>query len=301
MYVFRSQGRLKDFFSFRMCKTVYRKLPSSYPTLQCSRLTKLLLMLAKLSANMSFISRTTKGMLARINKNFVSLLHWNSWRTGRELAVHCFVYLNNSIGQPTLTLCEAILQFRSITTWAHSNLIFGSYGYRSVAIFRVHAAERQAMLLTLWKDLRSVEKVVVLALWSCASLHPRALQCSCTQFLLWCLVCWAGSERFTSARFQLRSRRQRGLEVYLSIWQNSAFMGKLGSLSVTWRTWDATQEATHFAVLAPCTHSSWWLLFETIFGNFSQCHERLDLFFEISETKAFRQGEVVISKCASFW
>ena len=28
------------------------------------------------------------------------------------------------------------------------------------------------MLLNVWKDLRSVDKVVVLALWSCASLHP---------------------------------------------------------------------------------------------------------------------------------
>ena len=90
------------------------------------------------------------------------------------------------------------------------------------------------------KNLRSVEKVVVLALWSCASLHPRALQWSCTQFLSWCLVCWAGSEQFSSARFQLRSRRQRGLDNYLSIRENSAFLGKLGSLSATWRTWEAT-------------------------------------------------------------
>ena len=153
-----------------------------------------------------------------------------------------------SISDSGLTLCEAIDRFRSIATWVHSNLIFGSYGYPSVAIFRVHAAEWQAIMLTLWKNLRSVEKVVVLALWSCASLHPRALQWSCTQFLIWCLVCWAGSERFASARFQLRSRRQRGLEVYLSIWENSAFLGRLGSLSATWRTWEATQEATLFAV-----------------------------------------------------
>ena len=32
---------------------------------------------------------------------------------------------------------------------------FGSYGYRSVAIFRVHAAERQAIdTVDSWKDLR---------------------------------------------------------------------------------------------------------------------------------------------------
>ena len=111
------------------------------------------------------------------------------------------------------------------------------------------------------------KKVVVLALWSCASLHPHALWWRGTQFLSWCLDCWAGSERFASARFQLRSRRQRDLQVYPSIWKNSALLGKLGSLSVTWRTWDATQGATHFAVLTLCTLSSWWLLFETTFGK----------------------------------
>ena len=84
--------------------------------------------------------------------------------------------------------------------------------------------------------------------WSCASLHPHALWWSCTQSLSWCLDCWAGSERFASARFQLRSGRQRGLEVYPSIWENSALLGKLGSLSVNWRTWDATQGDTHFVV-----------------------------------------------------
>ena len=45
-----------------------------------------------------------------------------------------------------LTLCEAIDRWRLGRT---PTLFFGSYGYRRVAIFRVHAAERQAMLLTL--------------------------------------------------------------------------------------------------------------------------------------------------------
>ena len=36
-------------------------------------------------------------------------------------------------------------------------------------------------------------------------------------------------------------------------------------------------------------------------ANVSVCHELLDLFFLISETKAFRQGKVVISKSASFF
>ena len=147
------------------------------------------------------------------------------------------------------------------------------------------------MLLKLWKDLRSVEKVVVLTLRSCASLHPRALQWSCTQVLSWCLVCSAGSERFASARFQLRSRRQRGLDVYLSIWEDSALLGKLGSLWETWRTWDATQEATHFAVLALCTHSSWWLLFETIFGKLFSVPRTLGFVFRDQWDKSFQTRE----------
>ena len=36
-------------------------------------------------------------------------------------------------------------------------------------------------------------------------------------------------------------------------------------------------------------------------ANFSVCHELLDLFFVISETKNFKQGKVVISKNASFF
>ena len=127
------------------------------------------------------------------------------------------------------------------------------------------------------------------------ALQPYFLVVMVTAVLVPGSGCWAGSQRFAITRFQLRSRRQRGLEVYLSIWENSALLGKLGSLSVTWRTknWDAVQEATHCAVLAlgHGTHSSWWLLFATILlANFSVCHERLDLFFVISETITFRQG-----------
>ena len=36
-------------------------------------------------------------------------------------------------------------------------------------------------------------------------------------------------------------------------------------------------------------------------ANFSVCHELLDLFFVISETKVFRQGKVVISTSPSFF
>ena len=37
-----------------------------------------------------------------------------------------------------------------------------------------------------------------------------------------------------------------------------------------------------------------------LLANFSVCHKLLDLFLLISETKAFRQGKVVMSKSASF-
>ena len=36
-------------------------------------------------------------------------------------------------------------------------------------------------------------------------------------------------------------------------------------------------------------------------ANFYACHDLLDLFFVISETKAFKQGKVVISESASFF
>ena len=38
-----------------------------------------------------------------------------------------------------------------------------------------------------------------------------------------------------------------------------------------------------------------------LLANFSVCHELLDLFFVISETKTFRQDKVVISKSSSFF
>ena len=148
------------------------------------------------------------------------------------------------------------------------------------------------------KTLPSAEKVVLLTLWSCASLHPRAMWWSCTQFLSWCLDRWPGSDRFASARFQLRSRRQRGLEVFNL---RELLLGKLGSSSVIWRTWDGTQGATHLAVLALCTHSSWWLLFETIFGNLFSVPRIFGFVFVISEANSFRQGKVVINKSVSFF
>ena len=178
---------------------------------------------------------------------------------------------NHCTTPPPPPLCEAIGRFRSIATWAHSNLIFGSYGHCSVAIFRVHAAERQMILLTLWKYLRSAEKVLVLALWRCASLHPRNLQWSCTQFLSWCLVCWAGSERFASAQFQLRSRWQSGctsifgLERTLPCWE---------SLEVCQRPGDSLEmqrRKQHTLLFWPCVRIlpddfSLWLFFVKFFS-----------------------------------
>ena len=72
---------------------------------------------------------------------------------------------------------------------------------------------------------------------------------------------WASS----TARFQLRSGRQCGLEVCFSTWEKSALLGKLGSLSVTGRKWVGTQGITHSVDLLVCTHCSCSLLFETTF------------------------------------
>ena len=181
-------------------------------------------------------------------------------------------------------------------------LFFGSYGYRSVAIFRVHAAERQAIMSTLWKDLPSAER---LSFWPSVVALPF-IPAPCGEVVRSsCLGGWIielDAKRFASARFQLRSRRQRGLEVFPSIWESSALPGRLRRLSVTWRAWDATQGAAHFTVLALCTHSSLWPLFEKILANFSVCHELLDLFFfVIREASTFRQGKVVVTKSASFF
>ena len=90
------------------------------------------------------------------------------------------------------------------------------------------------------------------ALFQLRSRRQRSLKVYLSHFLSFCVDCRAGRERFGNARFHLWSRRPRGCEVYLS-----TLLRKLGSLSVIWRTWDAMQEATDFVVLALCTHSSW--------------------------------------------
>ena len=154
------------------------------------------------------------------------------------------------------------------------------------------------MLLTFWKDLRSIEKVVVFALWSCASLHHRALQWSCTQFLSRCLVCWAGSERFASARFQLRSRRQRarGLFIFprtLPCWGSLGVCQWPGELEMQRRKQHTLRYWRHVRILPDD-------FFRRFLANFSVCNELLNLFFVISETNTFRQGKVVISKSAYF-
>ena len=126
---------------------------------------------------------------------------------------------------------------------------------------------------------------------------PRALQWSGTQFLSWCLVCLAGSERFASARFQLRSRRQRGLDVYLSIWVGGSGIKKtffiplppnLSELCLAWKAWKFVSDLENLSChagsstlcgLALCTHSSSWLLFETIFGKLFSVPRNFGFFF----------------------
>ena len=124
---------------------------------------------------------------------------------------------------------------RSIATWLNSNLL----------VVMVPAASPFFVCMQL-RDKRCCwhfEKILAVQKKLCfvplksrfpSSLRPTVESCA---LLSLCLVCWAGSERLASAQFQLQSRRQRGFEVYLSTWENSALLGKLGSLSVTWRTW----------------------------------------------------------------
>ena len=51
-----------------------------------------------------------------------------------------------------------------MVTWVQSNLNFWYLWLPQRCHFRVRATERQAMLLAVWEDLRSVGKLVVLAL-----------------------------------------------------------------------------------------------------------------------------------------
>ena len=150
------------------------------------------------------------------------------------------------------------------------------------------------------KNLRSVEKGVVLAIWSCASRHPRALQWSCIQFLSWCLVCWAGSERFACAWF---SCDLDGSVVLTYIFRSERTLPSWGSLEVCQRPAKLEKQRRkqhylrfwRFVRILPDDFCLRQLL-----ANFSVCHELLGLFFVISEAKTFRQGKVVISKSASF-
>ena len=163
----------------------------------------------------------------------------------------------------------------------------------------MHAAERQAIRLTLWKDLRSAEKVVLgpLKLRFPSSPHPvvklYAVLVLVSGLLSWK---WTVCQRSIPAAIWTTA----WLEVYSSIWENSALLGKLGSSSVTWRTWDRTQGATHLAVgcfvrILPDDFS-----LRRFLANFSVCHELLELFFMISEANTLRQGKVVITKVLRF-
>ena len=53
--------------------------------------------------------------------------------------------------------------------------------------------------------------------------------------------------------------------------------------------------------LIVCSHSSSSFTFEATLAHFSVSHERLDLFFMISEASTCRQRKVVISKRVSFF
>ena len=102
-----------------------------------------------------------------------------------------------------------------IATWVHSDLFcFVCFGYRSVAIFWKHLAERQVKSLVVWKNLHIVEKVADLALRSSASILSCSPRWSCTPLWSWWLDCWTRIERFSSDPFQLWSRRQCGVDVF---------------------------------------------------------------------------------------
>ena len=87
--------------------------------------------------------------------------------------------------------------------------------------------------------------------------------------------------------------------VWRSIFRSERTLPTWGSLEVCRRPGELEKQHSlrfwRFVRILPDDFSLRRLL-----ANFSLCHELLDLFFVISETKTFRQGKVVISKSASF-
>ena len=170
----------------------------------------------------------------------------------------------------------------------------------------MHAAERLVIMLMLWKDLHSAEKVVLYPLKLRFPSSPRSVvSCTCTQFLSCCLDCWAGSEQFASARFQLRPIIYiiDGSVVWKPILWSERTLPCWGSLEV--RQWPGEREMGKelhtlrfwcFVRILPDDFS-----LRRFLANFSVCHELLDLFFVISEANTFRQGKVVMNKSASFF
>ena len=95
-----------------------------------------------------------------------------------------------------------------------------------------------------------------------------------------------------------------GSVVWTSIFRSERTLPSWGSLEVCQRPGELEKQRRkqhslrfwRFVRILPDDFSLRRLL-----ANFSVCHELLDLFFVISETKTFRQGKVVISKSASFF
>ena len=165
----------------------------------------------------------------------------------------------------------------------------------------MHAAERQAIMLTFWKDLRSAEKVVLLAIWSCASLHPRG----CVEVVRSsCLGVWIVELEVNGLPTLDSSCDLDDSVVWKSILRSERTLPCWGSLEVRQLPGELEMQRRELHTLR------FWRFLRILpddfslrrfLANFSVCHELLDLFFVISEANTFRKGKVVINKSASFF
>ena len=134
------------------------------------------------------------------------------------------------------------------------------------------------------KNLRSVEKVCVLALWSCASLHPRA--CSGVVRSS-CLGVWF-AELEVNGLPALDSRCDLDDSVVWRSFFRSERMPHWGSLEFCQWPRELEMQCRKENSSALCTHSSWWLLFETTFCKLFSVPSTFEFVFRNQWDKYFK-------------
>ena len=165
----------------------------------------------------------------------------------------------------------------------------------------MHAAERQAIMLRLWKDLRSAEK---LSFWPSEVALPF-IPAPCGEVVRSsCLGVWIVELEVNGFPALDSSCDLDDSVVWKSILRSERTLPCWGSLEV--RQWPGKVEMEcrelhtlrfwRFVRILPDDSS-----LRRFLANFSVCHELKDLFFVISKANTFRQGKVVMNESASFF